>query len=279
MKPSNKPKQVIYVHWTRKPDEDPFDLLETADESAVNELLRAPLTGRPQTSIDANKFYLLSLSGNTSRIIVREWLESTVPEVKANVRDWFDNLTIRRERDGGFRSNYTITGLLYGLVRQSPEELPPQIHVQLLHAAIRGGRLPPSILAAALRRQQIEPDSNESDPKERAARKAIINARLALIKLYIVRNHSTDPWERKAMSDQLKQLDPNSTDIAYLCGQLFAVIGRLQFLALGKVGASVVERTYGGVATRPASTLGPIFTRVPAYFKKANFSISWRRHQ
>ena len=47
------------------------------------------------------------------------------------------------------------------------------------------------------------------------------------------------------------KLDPNSKDVAYLCGQLFAVLGRLQLLALGKVGASIAERTYGGVATRP----------------------------
>lgn len=268
VKPVNKSKQVVYVHWTREPDEDPFDILETADEATVDELLRSPQTAMFQADFEANKFYLLSLSGNTARIIVRDWLESSVPEVKANVRDWFDHLTIMRERDGGFRSNYKIAALLYGLVRESPEELPPHIHTQLLRAALRGTQLPQSILAAALRRQQIEPDSNESDPNERSKRKATINARMALIKLYIVRNHSTDPKKRKAMSDQLKQLDPNSTDIAYLCGQLFAVIGRLQFLALGKVGASIIERTYGGVATRPASTLGPIFTKVPAYLKK-----------
>jgi CRISPR-associated protein Csd1 len=67
-----------------------------------------------------------------------------------------------------------------------------------------------------------------------------------------------------------EKLDPNSKDVAYLCGQLFAVLGRLQLLALGTVGASIAERTYGGVATRPATTLGPLFTKVPAYLKKAN---------
>jgi len=44
----------------------------------------------------------------------------------------------------------------------------------------------------------------------------------------------------------------------------------LQLLALGKVGASIAERTYGGVATRPATTFGPLFTKLPAYLKKAN---------
>lgn len=295
VKPANKSKQVVYVHWTREPDQDPFDILETADKATVDELLRSPQTGTPQADFNANKFYLLSLSGNTARIIVRDWLESSVPEVKANVRDWFDHLTIMRESDGGFRSNYKIAALLYGLARKPRrhddeplEELSPQIHTQLLRAALRGTQLPQSILAAALRRQQIEPDSNESDrnepdsnesdPNKRAKRKATINARIALIKLYIVRNHSTDPTKRKAMSDQLKQLDPNSTDIAYLCGQLFAVIGRLQFLALPEVGASIIERTYGGVATRPASTIGPIFTKVPAYLKKLEKRLAATRY-
>ena len=67
-----------------------------------------------------------------------------------------------------------------------------------------------------------------------------------------------------------ENLDPESKDRAYLCGQLFAVIGRLQLLALGKVGTSIAERTYGGVATRPATTFGPLFTKLPAYLKKAN---------
>jgi len=67
-----------------------------------------------------------------------------------------------------------------------------------------------------------------------------------------------------------EKLDLGSKDIGYLCGQLFAVIGRSQLLALGKVGASIAGRTYGGVATRPATTLGPLFTKLPAYLKKAN---------
>ena len=36
------------------------------------------------------------------------------------------------------------------------------------------------------------------------------------------------------------------------------------------MGTSLAERTYGGIASRPASTLGPVFTKVPAYLKKAN---------
>jgi len=213
--------------------------------------------------LPANKYYLLSLTGNGGRIVVRDWLESTVPEVENNVREWFDLLSILREREGGLASAFRLNSLLATIVpwikgKPDFDKLPPHLPTQLLHAALTGGLLPYSLLAAALSRQNMG-----GEPK-------LKSARLALIKLYLVRNYSTDPEKRKAMSDKLKQLDPNSTDIAYLCGQLFAVIGRLQLLALGKVGTSLAERTYGGVATRPSSTLGPIFTKVPAYLKKSN---------
>jgi CRISPR-associated protein Csd1 len=256
-------EDVRYLHWMREPNPDPFDLLETADEAAVAELLRAPLKGIPYAGLDSNKYYLLSLSGNGGRVVVRDWLESTVLEVEANVRNWFDHLTIANERDGGTKSAFKLYALLATLVPRKQEKadfdkLPPQLPAQLLRSAMSGSALPSSLLAAAITRQNL------------GGEQKLTPARLALIKLYLVRSYSAGSQEQKKMSDKLKQLDPTSTDIAYLCGQLFAVVGRLQLLALGKIGTSLAERTYGGVATRPASTLGPIFTKVPAYLKKAN---------
>jgi CRISPR-associated protein Csd1 len=253
----------VYLHWTREPDTDPFDLLESADEAAVAQLLRSPLEGTPTSALTPNKYYLLSLSGNGGRVVVRDWLESTVASVKANVQDWFSHLTVIDQWSGQPKSAFSLYWLLATLApwrnkKADLGKLPPQFLPQLLRAALTSSPLPSALLAAAVNRQNLGGESKD------------LPARLALIKLYLVRNYSTDPRERKAMSDQLKQLDPNSTDIAYLCGQLFAVIGRLQLIALGKIGTSLSERTYGGVATRPASTLGPIFTKVPAYLKKAN---------
>jgi CRISPR-associated protein Csd1 len=258
-----KVEDGVFLHWTREPDKDPFDLLETADEAAVAGLLRSPLKGTPISALPNNKYYLLSLSSNGGRIVVRDWLESTIEKVEGNVRDWFGHLTVADEHNGATKSAFGLYALLATLVpwRENKADfgkLPPQLPAQVLRAALTGSPLPHVLLATAVYRQNLGGES-----KLRASR-------LALIKLYLVRKHSTDPLERIAMSDQLKQLDPNSTDVAYLCGQLFAVIGRLQRIALGEIGTSIAERTYGGVATRPASTLGPIFTKIPAYLKKAN---------
>lgn len=252
-------QNAVWLHWTRqKVDHDPLDLLATADETAVCNLLEAPRTGFPQSDLEANAYYAMSLSVNGARIVVRDWLESTVPEVENNVRRWFQDLAIVETEGRTCRNNFKATTLLSGMANFLLEDpysvLPQGASEHLVHSALTNSPLPQSFLAAALRRETVDRAAKDEE-----------TARFALIKACLIRSPN-----RKEHHTMTKKLDPNSKDVAYLCGQLFAVLVRLQLLALGKVGASIAERTYGGVATRPATTLGPLFTKVPAYLKKAN---------
>lgn len=247
---------TVHVHWTRQPvEKDIFDLLVGADENAVESLLKSVKNGQPPIGIDSNAYYAMSLSGNGARIVVRDWLESTVPEVQQHVAEWFEDLSIIHPDGHGIKRDFKFAALLYGMVRADLEEISPVLPSQLLHSALCGRSvpLPQAALAAALRRQLLDQD-NKLNP-----------ARLALIKACLLRSPT-----KKDTETMTEKLNPDSKDQAYRCGQLFAVIGRLQLLALGKVGASIAERTYGGVATRPATTFGPLFTKLPAYLKKAN---------
>jgi CRISPR-associated protein Csd1 len=251
---------TIHLHWTRKAVEhDPFDLLDTADAEAISALLKSVKDGRKYIGLEdddkANAYYAMSLSGNGARIVVRDWLESTVPEIERNIADWFADLAIAEPDGSGVKRDFKFGALLYGMVRAGLAELPPTISTQLMIGALRGRSmpLPQAVLATAVRRQHLDQE-NKLNP-----------ARLAIIKACLIRSAN-----RKETDTMKETLDPESKDRAYLCGQLFAVIGRLQLLALGKVGTSIAERTYGGVATRPATTFGPLFTKLPAYLKKAN---------
>ncbi len=245
---------VVHLHWTReKDDRDPSDLLETADEQEVRNLLEAPRTGQPQpTLVDHRKYYATSLSGNGSRIIVRDWLESTVPEVEQNVRQWFKDLAIVRPEGDSVRANFKLGYLLNGLVRDKLGELAPQIPTQLLYAALRDAPLPLPALTAALRRQQID---NKTNP-----------ARVALIKACLLRqNRFNQPKGRNNMTESL---NIESTDPAYLCGRLFAVFDRLQYLALTGVNAGVVERFYASASTTPALVMGRLFRNAQNHLAK-----------
>jgi CRISPR-associated protein Csd1 len=258
---------AIYLHWTRQPiQEDPVDLLASPDENAIAELLKSFRSGQPPLQLNANNYYAASLSGNGTRIVVRDWIESTVPEVKLRVAQWFQELGIVVPDGTGVKREFGLGQLLWALANPKLEHpfdaLAHGAGEGLLRAALTGGAVPQNILTAALRRETVDRISGGDDAGQR---RPFLPSRFALMKLCLLRSPN-----RKENCTMSEKLDPDSKDVAYLCGQLFAVLGRLQLLALGRVGASVVERTYGGVATRPASTLGPLFTKVPAYLKKAN---------
>ncbi len=257
------------LHWTRKRIEfDPVDLLarDNLNPEEVARLIKSVEAGSQVTSFDANAYYAVSLSGNGARIVVRDWIESTVPEIRDHVAKWFLDIGIVEPGGVSVKREFSLGQLLWALANPKLEKpfeaLPHGAAEELLRSALTCGPVPQNILMAALRRETVDRVSGGDKPGQR---KSFQPARFALIKLCLLRSPA-----RKEHHTMSEKLDPNSKDVAYLCGQLFAVLGRLQLLALGKVGASIAERTYGGVATRPATTLGPLFTKVPAYLKKAN---------
>jgi len=257
------------LHWTRKRIEfDPVDLLarDNLNPEEVARLIKSVEAGSQVTSFDANAYYAVSLSGNGARIVVRDWIESTVPEIRDHVAKWFLDIGIVEPGGVSVKREFSLGQLLWALANPKLEKpfeaLPHGAAEELLRSALACGPVPQNILMAALRRETVDRVSGGDKPGQR---KSFQPARFALIKLCLLRSPA-----RKEHHTMSEKLDPNSKDVAYLCGQLFAVLGRLQLLALGKVGASIAERTYGGVATRPATTLGPLFTKVPAYLKKAN---------
>ena len=271
---SRKDKLVFndtaYLHWTREAVvDDLVDLFAHPDEKAVKALLQAVQTGKNRQPKDETAYYTMSLSGNGARIVVRDWLESTVGNVKEHVAKWFKDLAIMPPDGGEVRHDFKFGALLYGMVRTELAELPPAIPTQLFHAALHGGSLPLTALAAALRRQQIEPTSED------AARRGTIVARMALIKACLRRSTtrfpSAAPNPNHTMSDSL---NPDSDDHAYNCGCLFAVFDRLQFFALGGVNAGVVERFYASASATPALVMGRLFRNAQFHLAKAEGGIA-----
>lgn len=261
---------TVHLHWTRQPlDYDPVDILANADETAVASLLKSVHAGQAPAHFDDNGYYALSLSGNGGRVMVRDWLESTVPEVRQHVAEWFKDLGIIAPDGVGVKRDFKFYSLLFGMVRKELDELPPQLSTQLLHAALRGTPLPQSALAAALKRQQIEPCGED------AMRNAVIVARLALIKACLRRSPNSQTKNNQTKDNTMTEnLNPVSRDPAYLCGRLFAVFDRLQYLALGGVNAGVVERYYASASTTPAMVMGRLFRNAQFHLAKAEGGVA-----
>ncbi len=257
---------TAHLHWTRLPiDDDPIDILATADENAIASLLKSIQSGHRTASIDVNLYYALSLSGNGARIVVRDWLQSTVLDVERHVAEWFQDLGIMEPDGAGVRRDFKFGALLYGMVRAELAELSPQVPTQLWYGALRGRSvpLPQSALSAALRRQQLDQE-NKLNP-----------ARLALIKACLIRSSNSQNNNSQTKDNAMTEsLNPECGEPAYLCGRLFAVFDRLQYLALGGVNAGVVERYYASASTTPALVMGRLFRNAQFHLAKADGGVA-----
>jgi len=264
---------TAHLHWTRLPiQDDPIDLLATADENAIASLQQSIHSGQPPGAIDTNAYYAMSLSGNGARVVVRDWLEATVPEVERHVAKWFQDLRIISPDGVGLKRDFKFYALLFGMVRKELDELPPQISTQLLHAALHGTPLPQSALAAALKRQQIEPQGED------AMRKAVVLARVALIKACLLRSPNSQNNNSQTKDKPMTEcLNPESRDPSYLCGRLFAVFDELQSAALTNVNAGVVERYYASASVTPALVMGRLFRNAQFHSAKAEGEGGWKK--
>jgi CRISPR-associated protein Csd1 len=260
---------TAHLHWTRKPIEyDPIDLLANGDENAVAELLKSYQTGQPPVGVDDISYYAMSLSGNGARIVVRDWLESTVSKIKQHVAEWFQDLGIVSPDGVGVKRDFKFYALLYGLVRQELDELPPQLSTQLLNGALRGHSvpLPQSALATALRRQQLDQENK------------LNSARIALIKACLIRSPNISIHNNQQTSQTMTEcINLECRDPAYLCGRLFAVFSELQSAAIQNVNAGVVERYYASASVTPALVMGRLFRNAQFHSAKAEGEGGWKK--
>ncbi len=256
-----KTKLVIggtaFLYWTKEPvDTSCIDLIEDPADDPMKVLLDSVHVGRNAAEThDAEPFYLLALSGNSARAIVRGYLETTLGEVKASIADWFADLRIAdtsKEYSGKVNDKFSLKALAAATIplkqgKPDWEKLPDGISERLMHAALTGEPAPESILVACLHRLNVE-GSGGFRP-----------ARMALIKLILI---------RKGVHVDEQLLAEKPEHAAYVYGQFLAICEEIQRAALGKVNANVVDRFYGRLSTAPALILRRMIDGALDHLKK-----------
>jgi CRISPR-associated protein Csd1 len=232
---------AVLVFWTRD-DNDTADVLLSllSPEAETDEDLRAVFEaawkGLAPREIDATKFFGLTLSGNASRVVVRDWLETTAADVKANVRRYFEDLALDEDI-----APLPIRSLLRSLeatpsAATDKRGLSPVLATRLIHAALRGSPFPRELLHSALARLRVPPGEREW--------RGTLRARVAIVKATLLRLH---PAQEVTVS-----LDETNHSVPYLLGRLFAAIEKLQADALGDINASLRDRYFGSASATPA---------------------------
>lgn len=264
---------VVFVFWTREPTGDTLSFFDPQPEHVRSLLQSAYRPSQRGVVADGNAFYAAALSGVGGRVMIRDWIETTVPLVQRNLQAWFRDLGIILDRSINMDDKKNVpegcqAGCIYHawplnrLIRAVGQkgskgyQVPSGASTALFKAAVLGEPLGTDLLAAAIRRVQ-----SEEDPVP-PARAALL--RLALNRL--VRQRCEGGLEMN------EALDPAQANAGYRCGRLFAVLSRLQYLALGQTNATIVDRYYGAASTTPSSVFGRLLHLAQAHLSKLGAS-------
>ncbi len=217
-------------------DEDPT--LHRRIQAFLQLLRRGSVTSfdelgdRPDT-----RFFILGLSGNVTRLVVRFWHVGTIREMIERLRNHFEALSLsRRPHANPFHEpEFPASIRLLDQTARERKAISPLLGGQLVQAILKGTPYPMTLYQGVLNRlRAIDPVSY---------------LKAAIIKAILTRNFNY----AITMS-----LDPENTHPAYLLGRLFAALEKTQKDALGDINAGLRERFYSSASTTPAS----VFPRI-----------------
>lgn len=247
---------AVTVFWTREDTRaaDLFvDLFSPTEADAVH-FAESVRRGLAPSDLDDTAFYAMTVGGNAGRVVVRDWFQSTVSEVKHNIRRYFADLQI-----GSEARPLPMWALLKCVEAPGGRGLPPAVATKLMGAALRGRPLPRELLAAALRRLRL--------PRDEKNDRSLTHERCALIKAVLIRL----PHSGTMNLEVSVSLDESNVRPSYLLGRLFAVLEYLQQRALGgDVNATIRDRYFGAAAATPAVVFPRLLRLSVHHASKAN---------
>ena len=259
---------VMAICWSAKPtplEEHLASLINgggkdnpDAHIDAVKSLYKSLYNGKYTEPDGKEKFYLLGLSPNSARIVVRFWHETTVATLSESIAAWYDDLQMVRNTNGKYPDPefMPLMQLLRNLVFEGKDDnLPSDLIAQVTDAALNNRVLPVSLLLVALRRNKAE--------------RKITYGRASLLKAYI--NRAIRAGRLKNMKELTMSLDRNRQDIGYVLGRLFAVLEKTQAEANPGLNATIADRYFGSASSTPIAVFGTLMRLLPHHLNKLEF--------
>jgi len=217
---------------------------DEAQRQKLEYFLRALRNGKPTygdvtPDPEGTSFWLLALSPNQARIVVRSFWQGSVASLLDNLRRHHADIGLTPSPPSGkWRGDTEFPGVME-LLRQGAREakdIPPLLEAPLLASVITGAPYPSALVAAVLRRIRADRD--------------VTYLRCCVIKGFLKRNLNLEV----SMS-----LDPERPDPAYRLGRLFAALEKTQKDALGETLNKTIRDSFYSSAS---ATPGTVFPRL-----------------
>lgn len=229
---------VTYVYWTCHKNDEMSGImswLSDPDPDAVRRVLMSPFTG---IKSDAADFYLLALTANKARLVVRDYTEKPYWKVKEQLKEFFDS------QDVGGKKLYSVYSLAASMYRDANKEMQKYAIAEWVDWAINGRKLSVRIVSHILKRIQASGEMN------------VLQA--ASIKSWLISQKRED-WN--------VHIDETKMSKAYLCGRLFAVLEKIQVEAIHS-NETIAARFFASASTVPKSIFGMLIRNSQVYLSK-----------
>jgi CRISPR-associated protein Csd1 len=244
-------KNSVYAYWWSDPD-NAFDLTGLFNEPEarareVGELLTAAFEAKPEAlQLDPTKFHAMSLGPSGARVVVRDWIDTTLAAAQFRLARYFaaQRLVDYEGQPGPW---LPIWRLANATVRDPKRDEPASaIPGQLLRFALLGTPLPDELMFQVVRRIRADGQMRRD--------------RVVLIKMIL---SQANPLE-----DTMSSLDVDRPEPAYHCGRLLYLLDRIQYAALGSVNATVVDKYFAGASATPELIFGMLIRNAQNHLSK-----------
>jgi len=231
----NEVEKVFNAFFEPPSKDDP-----NAGVEKIESFLKAYEAGRLSPAADGKRFYVLGMSPNVTRVMIRFWWQGTVSEISRNIAMHFEDFKIKSSRNDD-RDYYPLFNILTQISNEHKlSNLPPKLYGEVIQSILNSSPYPRTLQMQCMRR--IDADRVISQ-KRAAVLKACLNRKL--------RQNNNQKEKEITMA-----LDKENKNQAYLCGRLFAVLEKIQSDSTGGVNASIKDKYYGSASTTPVAVFG-----------------------
>lgn len=259
-------KDISHVCWAERanPLETATALFLSAGDDdpdatalAVKALFNSIHNGSYQERDSNDSFYVLGMSPNSARIVVRYWKVGTVAEMSEHFATWFNDIDLIGREHHGYPTLKKI--LRSGALQFKDDNIPPNLPSDMVRSILAGSRLPETLVQAVLRRIKAEQGH-------------VSYVRACALKAYLNRKYRTFTNNQKELTVALNHEERR---VGYCLGRLFAVLERLQQDAHPGLNATIRDRYYSSASTTPKAVFGTLMRMSSHHLKKLE-NPGWR---